>query len=88
MEAIRERARPGALAHALVFYAQHDMQEQPGRFVPTNDDELMDLNAPSTTIAAPRYSPEQLDKAMGYFDIDRARLLSNGMQEFLFRLVE
>jgi len=37
-------------------------------------------------IAAPRYSPEDLGKSMGGFLIDRARLLSNGMQEFLFRL--
>ena len=38
-------------------------------------------------VPAPRYSPEDLGIAMGSFEIDRARLLSNGMQEFLFRLV-
>mgnify|MGYP000187495523 CR=1 FL=1 len=32
------------------------------------------------------YSPEELGKSMHPFAIDRARLLSNGMQEFLFRL--
>ncbi len=63
MGAIRRRARPGALAHALIFYADRDI-----------------------TLAAPRYSPEDLGKSMGGFMIDRARLLSNGMQEFLFRL--
>ncbi len=86
MNAIRQRARPGALAHALIFYAQRDMQEQPGRFVPTADGKLKDRSTPGTTIAAPRYSPEELGKSMGRFVIDRARLLSNGMQEFLFRL--
>ena len=86
MNTIRNRARPGALAHALIFYAQRDMGKYPGRFVPTADGGLMDLSAPSDAIAAPRYSPEELDKSMGRFAIDRARLLSNGMQEFLFQL--
>ena len=86
MNAIGHRARPGALAHALIFYAEPDMKEHPGRFVPTADGELVDSSATSTTIAAPRYSPEDLGKNIGRFVIDRARLLSNGMQEFLFRL--
>ena len=86
MDAIGCRARPGALAHALIFYAERDMKEHPGRFVPTADGELIDHSAPSAAIAAPRYSPEDLGKSMGGFVIDRARLLSNGMQEFLFRL--
>lgn len=86
MGAIRRRARPGALAHALIFYAERDMKERPGRFVPTADCELIDHSAPSAAIAAPRYSPEDLGKSMGRFVIDRARLLDNGMQEFLFRL--
>ena len=86
MDAIGRRARPGALAHALIFYAQREMQERPGRLVPAADGALIDLNAPRGTTAAPRYSPEELGNAIGHFEIDRARLLSNGMQEFLFRL--
>lgn len=87
MDAIRDRARPGALAHFLIFYAHREMQEHPGRIVPAADGELTDLRAPSdATMAAPRYSPEQIGDAMGHFQIDRARLLSNGMQEFIFRL--
>ena len=86
MGAIGRRARPGALAHALIFYAERDMKEHPGRFVPTADGELIDHSAPGAVMAAPRYSPEDLGKSMGRFVIDRARLLSNGMQEFLFRL--
>ena len=85
MNAIGNRARPGALAHALIYYAEHDMREHPGRLVPTADGELMDSNATRAVIAAPRYSPEDLGKSMGRFVLDRARLLSNGMQEFLFR---
>lgn len=86
MVAIGRRARPGALAHALIFYADRDMQEYPGRFVPTPDGELIHHSLASKAIAAPRYSPEDLGKGMGRFVIDRARLLGNGMQEFLFRL--
>lgn len=87
MSTIAHRARPGAVAHALIYYAERDMREQPGRFVPTADgDELIDYSATRGMIAAPRYSPEELDKGMGPFVLDRARLLSNGMQEFLFRL--
>ena len=84
----RDRApgRPGALAHALIFYADSNMKEHPGRFVPTADGDLIDRSVTGAAISAPRYSPEDLGKSMGGFMIDRARLLSNGMQEFLFRL--
>ena len=86
MEAIARRARPGALAHALIFYAERDMPASPGRYVPIAEGELSNLNPPSPRVAAPRYSPEDLANSMGGFSIDRARLLGNGMQEFLFRL--
>ena len=86
MNAIGERSRPGALAHALICYAETDMKERPGRFVPTADCELIDCSTTNAMTAAPRYSPEALGKSSGRFVIDRARLLSNGMQEFLFRL--
>ncbi|MDJ0941318.1 MAG: hypothetical protein QNJ00_16270 [Woeseiaceae bacterium] len=86
MLAIGQRAGPGALAHALIAYSDRDMREEPGCFVPTPDGELMDLSAAGNAVAAPRYSPEDLGMNMGGFVIERARLLSNGMQEFLFRL--
>ena len=57
MNAIGRRARPGALGHALIFYAERDMCEHPGRLVPTADGELMDYSATGAVIAAPRYSP-------------------------------
>ncbi len=86
MNAIGRRARTGALAHALICYSERDMYEYPGRFVPTAEGELTDCSGERASIAAPRYSPEDLRKSMGRFAFDRARLLSNGMQEFLFRL--
>jgi hypothetical protein len=72
----------------LVFYAGRDMPAHPGRYVPTESGELIDLSVPGTTVAAPRYSPEDLGKSMRPFVIDRARLLGNGMQEFLFQLAD
>ena len=86
MKAIGHHARNGALAHVLLCYAERDMHENPGRFVPTVDGELVDLSRERTSVPAPRYSPEDLGKSMGRFVLDRARLLSTGMQEFLFRL--
>ena len=86
IKAIKRRARPGAQIHALIYYADQDMRQQPGRIVPTEDADLIDRAAPSTRVPAPRYSPEELRKQTGYFEIDRVRLLSNGLQEFLFQL--
>lgn len=86
MRAIGKRAGPGALAHALIAYADRDMDEYPGCFVPTADGDLVNRSVVGKTIAAPRYSPEDLGKNMGSFVIERARLLSNGMQEFLFQM--
>ena len=77
----------GALAHALIYYADRDMTAHPGRFVPTGDGKLVDRRTPGPAIPAPRYSPEDLQKSMAGFAIQRARLLGNGMQEFLLRLL-
>jgi hypothetical protein len=40
----------------------------------------------ATEIKAPRYSPEDLSRMPGHYAVDRARLLANGMQEYLFQL--
>ena len=86
MGAIGHRARPGAFVHALIYYAERDMPEHPGRYVPTATGELVNLGEPGPKVPAPRYSPEELGRGMRPFVIDRARLLGNGMQEFLFQL--
>lgn len=86
MNAIAARARRGAIAHTLVVYSERTMPERPGRFVPTEDVMLVNRGGSTSEIAAPRYSPDDLRRIMGSFTIDRAMLLSNGMQEFLFRL--
>jgi hypothetical protein len=85
MAAIAERARPGTLAHALIVYADATMPERPARFIPDADDRLVDKQCPQTQIPASRYTPERLGQMLGEFRIERAMLLANGMQEFLFR---
>ncbi len=86
MIAVAERARPGALAHALIVYSERSMPDRPGRFVPDEDYMLIDRAVRGAMIEAPRYSPEFLGRIMAPFAIEHARLLANGMQEFLFRL--
>lgn len=86
MNVIAARASPGALVHALIVYSERSMPDRPGRFVPTDDSKLVNRSGAGKEIAAPRYSPDDLRRIMGRFAIDRAMLLANGMQEFLFRL--
>jgi hypothetical protein len=85
MHAIGARSRHGAVAHSLIVYADAAMPEQPARFVPDLDDRLIDKRNTTNQVPAPRYTPEDLGKMLGPFQIDRAMLLANGMQEFLFR---
>lgn len=86
MTAIEARSCKGAIAHALVVYSERTMPDRPRRYIPMNDGRLVNHATPNSEIAAPRYSPEALGLMMGNFAIDRARLLANGMQEFLLRL--
>jgi hypothetical protein len=46
----------------------------------------MNVGAPQPTRNAPRYTPEDLSQCMPRYSVERARLLRNGMQEYLFRL--
>jgi hypothetical protein len=54
--------------------------------MPAEGGVLVDQAGPSpATIEAPRYSPEFLGRIMRGVAIEHARLLANGMQEFVFR---
>ncbi|HEX9853448.1 MAG TPA: hypothetical protein VGA68_10560 [Woeseiaceae bacterium] len=86
MSTIAARARPGTRVHALIVYSERSMPDRPGRYVPDKDLKLVNRAVPASEIAAPRYSPELLGRTMGLYAIEHARLLANGMQEFLFRL--
>ncbi len=86
MECIAARGRPGTLVHALVYYAARQMPERPSCFLPLDEQRLEIVPQKVPLRAAPRYSPEDLATCMPRYSVDRARLLRNGMQEFLFRL--
>lgn len=86
MAAIGTRAHPDTRAHALIVYSERTMPDRPGRWMPAEDGVLVDRSVPSPAmIEAPRYSPEFLGRIMGGVAIEHARLLANGMQEFVFR---
>lgn len=86
MEGIAARGRAGTLAHALVYYSAPAMPVQPTVFVPLADLQLVNLGGARAERPAPRYSPEDLGRAMPRYTVERARLLRNGMQEYLFQL--
>lgn len=85
MARVATRARSGALAHALIAYSARTMSEAPARFVPVDEAHLVNRRAGGPERNAPRYSPEDLKLALSDYTTERGVLLSNGMQEFLFR---
>jgi len=86
MTAIAKRGRPGAFVHALIGYSRSVMSRRPGLFAPLDEGRLVDLSAGKPDRAATRYSTEDLDRCSPGFTIERIRLLTSGMQEYLFRL--
>ena len=86
MECIASRGRRCTLVHALLYCAARRMPERPSSFLPV-DDQRIEIMPPSDAQRdAPRYSPEDLASCMPRYAVDRARLLRNGMQEYLFLL--
>lgn len=86
MSRVAARARTGTLVHALIVYSDRYMPAQPGNYIPLDDGNLFDLSAYHDERQAPRYTPVDLKSCFKGYVLDRAVLLSNGMQEFLFRL--
>lgn len=85
MAEILERLRPGSLVHALIAYSTPRMSALPERIVPGDDYRLLHCAVTADERAAPRYTPEDLARSMPGYAVERAMLLRNGMQEFLFR---
>lgn len=84
--AILARTRPGSRVHALIAYSEKSMPDHPARYVPTGDLKLVNRGPQQGEIASPRYSPEFLGRIMRGMEIEHARLLANGMQEFQLRV--
>ena len=86
MSCVAERSRRNTLAHALIVYSDAHMPSRPGSLVPLPDLHLVNLASQADRRPAPRYSPGDLSDCLPGYVIERAMLLGNGMQEFLFRL--
>lgn len=86
MSRVAARAGPGAMVHSLIVYSDTHMPARPGSFVPQEDCSLVDVAIDHHEREAPRYSPYDLKHCLPDYTLERAMLLSNGMQEMLFRL--
>ena len=84
VDVIGKRAAPGCRLHMLITYSRREMPLAPGHYVPADEGKMTQHLPSGETIAAPRYSPEDLGIAVGGFRYERGVLLSNGMQEFVY----
>lgn len=80
------RAAPRARLHALIEYQATRMPPVPASFAPAGLELLADpVAGAAAEIAAPRYSPKELEKRLPGFASEKTMLLGNGMQEYLYR---
>ena len=79
-----QRAAPDCKLHMLVTYSKREMAAEPARYVPGSESGLTQTCTNIATTAAPRYSPEDIGRAVGRFEYERGVLLANGMQEFVY----
>lgn len=86
LEHTAARSRPGALVHALIAYSSARMPAQPCQYAPLGEEQLAPMAPCAAERGAPRYTPQDLARCLPGYHIERAMLLRNGMQEFLFRL--
>lgn len=85
MDEIAGRLMEGSLVHALIAYSTPRIAAKPGRIVPAAGQQLSLSRLTAEDRPAQRYTPDELARCMPGYRVDRAMLLKNGMQEFLFR---
>lgn len=91
LEALGRRLRlllaPTGQIHAITEYSASTMPEPMHPLFLDRDGRVRRATAHSgQRRAAPRHAPAELQKRLGGLQMERAVLLSNGMQEYLFRL--
>jgi len=86
MSRVAARSKPGTMVHTLIVYSDTHMPATAGHFVPQEDNSLLDVAIRHDERPAPRYAPTDLTDCLPGFRMERAMLLSNGMQEILFRI--
>lgn len=85
MSVLTGRLRPGGRIHALVEYSSPKMAAMPGGMAPSGKTALSLELAGERSRPSPRHSRGGLEKLMPGLAAERGMLLSNGMQEHLFR---
>jgi len=92
--ALSSRLRSAARLHAVMEYASEHMSAEPAVWMPDATTEWSEaaqvdhvlVDAPGrASLPATRYTPRQLEGLLTSFTIDATMLLSNGMQEHLFK---
>jgi hypothetical protein len=86
MSRVAARGRPGTLVHALMVYSEPHMAARPGQFGLLDDNGLIDTAYSRRERKALRYTLSEMTDHLPGYSIERAMLLTNGMQEILFRL--
>ncbi len=80
------QCNPGAWLHAFV-YTRGEMAAQPVRFEIVSSDTMRRQAVVPDTVEAPCYPQRVLENLMPGFRAEQSRLLKNGLQEYLFRVV-
>lgn len=94
MNRVAARSRSGTLVHALIVYSARRMPARPDLYKPCDKSGSLNGSADHLAITsmtdedcdAPQYTPDNLMRCMQGYRIERAVLLSSGMQEYLFRI--
>lgn len=82
---IGKRMAPGAYWHALIAYSAEQMPAHPCHFTLQSQDHVRIDPAQENSRDAPRYAPNDLLRCMPGFRMEKAILLKNGYQEYLFQ---
>jgi hypothetical protein len=85
MTQVAARAKPGAYAHALIAYSDRHVPDRAGQYFPVTAEQLSNPSRQRATRLAVRHAPTDLTGCAEKLTIERAVLMSNGMQEYLFR---
>lgn len=85
MAVLAGRLASGGFAHALIEYSSLQMPARPGVISPNGAGQLLIESDDDNLCPAPRYSLGALEKCLSGLKSERAMLLGNGMQEYLFR---
>jgi hypothetical protein len=85
MSQVAARVKPGAYAHALIAYSDRTVAERPGQFFPVSAEQLCNPVRQGRERPAIRHAPADLTASAPGLTIERAVLMANGMQEYLFR---